>query len=130
VAESLALADGYLVAAAPDLLAALKACVEQLSAYEERHWLGEAWRTRIGLRKDLDAARRAIANAEGRHGGRWAMRTRVKYQRIYGPNDLDKAIKELGTLRVLSMINQVLHHAGSQRRRAYERKLQLAQKAS
>jgi hypothetical protein len=49
-----------------DLLAALKECLEQLTAYQERGWLGDAWRTRVGLLDDISCARAAIAKAEGR----------------------------------------------------------------
>ena len=47
------------------LLGALEACLEQLVAYEEKGWLGDAWRTRIGLRGSIAWARAAIAKAEG-----------------------------------------------------------------
>jgi hypothetical protein len=57
--------DAALIVAAPDLLAALKSCLEQLTAYEEKGWLGDHWRTRIGVREDIAAAQAAIAKAEG-----------------------------------------------------------------
>lgn len=46
-----------------ELLAALEACLEQLVAYEEKHWLGDAWRSRVGLHGDIARARAAIVNA-------------------------------------------------------------------
>jgi len=39
---------------------ALECCLEQLVAYEENGWLGEGWRTRVGLRSDIDRARAAL----------------------------------------------------------------------
>jgi hypothetical protein len=40
---------------------ALVRCLDQLVAYEERGWLGDAWRTRVGLREDIASARVALA---------------------------------------------------------------------
>ena len=57
--------NARLLAAAPELLYALQECLEQLVAYEEKRWLGDAWRTRVGLWDDIARARAAIAKAEG-----------------------------------------------------------------
>ncbi len=39
---------------------ALQCCLEQLVAYEEKGWLGKAWRTRVGLRGAIVRARDAL----------------------------------------------------------------------
>ena len=39
------------------LEAALRDLLEQVAAYEENGWLGEYWRTRIGLPADIAEAR-------------------------------------------------------------------------
>lgn len=58
--------DARLIAAAPDLLDALKALSAQFDAYANRDLTGEGvWRTRIGLSADREKARAAIAKAEG-----------------------------------------------------------------
>ena len=60
-----AMANARLIAAAPELYEALRDCLDQLVAYEERGWLGDVWRTRIGVREDIASARAALAKAEG-----------------------------------------------------------------
>lgn len=61
--------NAYRMLAAPALLESCKDLLEQLEAYEEKGWLGEAWRTRSGLRHDMEQARRAIALAEHKEKG-------------------------------------------------------------
>ena len=56
-------ANAHLIAAAPELLEALVECLEQLVQYEEGGWLGEGWRTRVGMTQDIARARDAIAKA-------------------------------------------------------------------
>lgn len=46
------------------LVPALRACFDQLVAYEENGWLGHAWRTRIGLPEDIARARAVLALVE------------------------------------------------------------------
>ena len=60
--EARVMADARLIAAAPELLAALRECLEQLVAYEEQRWLGDG--PADAGRPDIKAARAAIAKAE------------------------------------------------------------------
>jgi hypothetical protein len=51
-------------AAAPDLLEALRELIEQFDVYRNG-WMG-AWSDRVGLARDMERAREALAKAEGR----------------------------------------------------------------
>lgn len=57
-------ADAHLIAAAPELLEALRELVEQFDAYRNG-WMG-SWQDRVGLPRDMELAREAINKAEGR----------------------------------------------------------------